>query len=78
MTLSLSSASRKSLAFQGDPFKDTELEEFDRNPLRDEMVSLRLWDDRAKLVGVESTTPRARAYLGIVEAHLISNASHTA
>ncbi|KAJ5150338.1 uncharacterized protein N7482_010796 [Penicillium canariense] len=67
---SLSSASQKSLAFQGGPFQGGELEEFAKDPLRDEMVSLRLWDDAAKLEGVESTTPRAGAYLDMITAHL--------
>ncbi|KAJ5948082.1 hypothetical protein N7466_001097 [Penicillium verhagenii] len=67
---SLSSASQKSLAFQGGPFQGDELREFEEDPLRDEMVSLRLWDDRAKLVGVEAVTPRARAYLDIIVNHL--------
>ncbi|KAJ5462093.1 uncharacterized protein N7458_003645 [Penicillium daleae] len=67
---SLSSASQKSLAFQGGPFQGDELEKFDQDPLRDEMVSLRLWDDAAKLEGVESITPRARDYLDIITAHL--------
>ncbi|KAJ5192021.1 uncharacterized protein N7498_011006 [Penicillium cinerascens] len=67
---SLSSASQKSLAFQGGPFEGSELREFEQDPLRDEMVALRLWDDGAKLVGVESTTPRARSYLDMITAHL--------
>ncbi|KAJ5716700.1 hypothetical protein N7493_008611 [Penicillium malachiteum] len=66
----LSSASQKSLAFQGGPFKGSELQEFEEDPLRGEMVSLRLWDDGAKLVGVESTTPRPSAYLEMIIAHL--------
>jgi Predicted HD phosphohydrolase len=72
---SLSSASQKSLAFQGGPFEGSELQEFDSNPLRDEMVALRLWDDGAKLVGVESTTPRARSYLNMITAHLSQQAT---
>lgn len=71
---SLSSASQKSLAFQGGPFQGSELQEFDRDPLRDEMVALRLWDDGAKLVGVESTTPRARTYLDMITTHLSQGA----
>jgi predicted HD phosphohydrolase len=35
---SLSDASKKSLAFQGGPFKGEELEIFERHPLKDEMV----------------------------------------
>ncbi|KAJ5649153.1 uncharacterized protein N7484_002876 [Penicillium longicatenatum] len=67
---SLSSASQKSLAFQGGPFQGGELQEFEENPLKDEMVSMRLWDDRAKLVGVEASTPRASAYLDMLISHL--------
>ncbi|KAJ5382052.1 uncharacterized protein N7496_004480 [Penicillium cataractarum] len=67
---SLSSASQRSLGFQGGPFQGEELEKFNHDPLRDEMVSLRLWDDAAKLEGVESITPRAGAYLDIITAHL--------
>ncbi|KAJ5775004.1 uncharacterized protein N7511_000015 [Penicillium nucicola] len=67
---SLSSASQKSLAFQGGPFEGLDLKEFEEDPLRDEMVSLRLWDDAAKLEGVEATTPRATAYLKMIIAHL--------
>ncbi|CAI7646295.1 unnamed protein product [Penicillium manginii] len=72
---SLSSASQKSLAFQGGPFQGAELRHFEQDPLRDEMVSLRLWDDGAKLVDVESTTPRARSYMEIITAHLAQTAA---
>lgn len=67
---SLSSASQKSLAFQGGPFQGDELRAFEQDPLRDEMVSMRLWDDAAKLEGVETTTPRAGTYVDIITAHL--------
>lgn len=67
---SLSSASQKSLAFQGGPFQGEDLREFEADPLKAEMVSLRLWDDAAKLEGVQETTPRARAYLDIIVNHL--------
>jgi predicted HD phosphohydrolase len=67
---SLSSASQRSLAFQGGPFEGGDLRGFEEDPLRDEMVSLRLWDDAAKLEGIEATTPRATAYLEMIVAHL--------
>ncbi|QKX63780.1 uncharacterized protein TRUGW13939_10951 [Talaromyces rugulosus] len=69
---SLSSASQKSLKFQGGPFIGEELDTFEHDPLRDEMISLRLWDDAAKVVGVEDTTPRAAAYQDLMVAHLTS------
>lgn len=67
---SLSSASQRSLAFQGGPFKGEDLEAFEQDPLRDEMVSLRLWDDAAKVVGIKDTTPRAGAYEDMMVEHL--------
>ncbi|KAA8646348.1 HD domain-containing protein [Aspergillus tanneri] len=67
---SLSSASKKSLEFQGGPFTGPELAAFDQNPLRNEMVALRLWDDAAKVPGIEASTPRAREYLNLIVAHL--------
>lgn len=63
---SLSDASKKSLELQGGPFKGAELEEFERDGLKDEMVRLRKWDDGAKVVGVESETPRADMYWGMI------------
>ncbi|KAJ5850410.1 hypothetical protein N7455_010266 [Penicillium solitum] len=68
---SLSSASQGSLAFQGGPFRDADLKNFEEDPLRDDMVSLRLWDDAAKLEGIEAIIPRARAYLDMIIAHLV-------
>ncbi|GAQ36586.1 hypothetical protein ASPNIDRAFT_37155 [Aspergillus niger] len=66
----LSSASKKSLEFQGGPFKGAELEAFETDPLRDEMVKLRLWDDAAKVQGIEESTPRAGEYRDLIRAHL--------
>ena len=67
---SLSSASQKSLKFQGGPFEGEELLAFNRDPLRDEMVSLRLWDDQAKIPGIEGSTPRPESYLERIVSHL--------
>lgn len=66
----LSSASKQSLKFQGGPFEGKELEEFERDPLKGEMVRLRRWDDGAKVVGVEAVTPRAERYWGMIVGHL--------
>ncbi|GKZ78864.1 hypothetical protein AnigIFM56816_002694 [Aspergillus niger] len=66
----LSSASKKSLEFQGGPFKGAELEAFETDPLRDEMVKLRLWDDAAKVQGIEESTPRAGEYRDMIRVHL--------
>ncbi|RFU31815.1 hypothetical protein B7463_g4508, partial [Scytalidium lignicola] len=66
----LSSASQKSLAFQGGPFQNEELEEFESDPLRDQMVSLRLWDDKAKVAGVKDIIPPSSYYLDMIATHL--------
>lgn len=67
---SLSAASKKSLEFQGGPYAGAELAAFEADPLREEMVLLRLWDDRAKVPGIEEVTPRAGEYLGTIVGHL--------
>jgi predicted HD phosphohydrolase len=67
---SLSEASKQSLRFQGGPFVGEELEEFKRDPLKDEIVKLRKWDDQAKIVGIEKVTPRADAYRLMIQRHL--------
>ncbi|RMJ28305.1 HD domain-containing protein [Aspergillus sp. HF37] len=66
----LSSASKKSLAFQGGPFQGEELEAFMRHPLRDQMVALRRWDDAAKIEGIRDKTPPAGSYRDLIVAHL--------
>lgn len=71
---SLSAASQKSLAFQGGPFQNEELKNFENDPLRDQMVSLRLWDDAAKIEGIKDVTPPASSYRDIVAKHLAASA----
>ena len=44
----LSAASRQTLGFQGGPMKAAEAAAFEDDPLFEEMVSLRTWDDLAK------------------------------
>lgn len=66
----LSEASKQSLKFQGGPFQGEELESFERHELKDDMVKLRKWDDRAKIVGIEQLTPRAEAYRSMIRRHL--------
>jgi len=68
----LSEASKQSLKFQGGPFEGTELEIFENDPLKDEMVKLRKWDDGAKIVGIEKETPRVEIYRAVIAKHLQS------
>lgn len=66
----LSEASKASLRFQGGPFEGAELEAFEQDPLRDQMVQVRQWDDQAKIVGIEDITPRTSAYRPMIVRHL--------
>lgn len=68
----LSEASKQSLRFQGGPFEGEELEMFKLDPLKDEMVNMRRWDDQAKVVGIEQVTPRAESYRAMIQTHLES------
>jgi 2-amino-1-hydroxyethylphosphonate dioxygenase (glycine-forming) len=68
---SLSSASQRSLEFQGGPFKGQELASFEEDPFKEQMVMLRKWDDAAKVPGIQSTTPRAQQYRVMIEKVLL-------
>ena len=46
------------------------MKKFESDPLKDEMVSLRKWDDQAKIVGIEGETPRAGTYKEMILRHL--------
>ncbi|KAF9268573.1 hypothetical protein L218DRAFT_940468 [Marasmius fiardii PR-910] len=50
---SLSDASKASLEVQGGPFPPSEAEEFKKDPLFQEKVAMRRFDDYAKVVGLE-------------------------
>ncbi|KAG0012112.1 hypothetical protein BGZ81_001753 [Podila clonocystis] len=65
----LSSASKASLKYQGGPFSDDQVKEFERDPLFREKVQLRLWDDKAKAVGLD--LPGLASYKDTVIRHLL-------
>ncbi|KAJ8087787.1 hypothetical protein PM082_006624 [Marasmius tenuissimus] len=50
---SLSEASKASLVGQGGPFTQDECRRFEQDPLFEEKVAMRRFDDRAKVVGME-------------------------
>jgi phosphonate degradation associated HDIG domain protein len=60
----LSADSRRSLALQGGAFTASEVEAFERNPQAQAAVSLRLWDDQAKVAGF--VTPTLQDYLHLL------------
>jgi gamma-butyrobetaine dioxygenase len=63
---SLSSASRLSLSLQGGPFDATEVAAFEANPLYQDAVRLRRWDDAAKSPGL--LVPDLATYQARIEA----------
>lgn len=48
----LSEASRITLKFQGGPMNATEAREFEANPMKEDFIKIRVWDDLGKDVGV--------------------------
>lgn len=61
----LSEASKKSLRFQGGPMGNEEARRFASNPLCEEMCQLRVWDDEAKIEGLE--VRNLESWRGVVE-----------
>ena len=57
----LSPDSQRSLALQGGVFSSAEAKHFSTRPHAEEAVALRLWDDQAKLAGLQ--TPPLQHYL---------------
>lgn len=64
----LSEASRQSLAVQGGPFSDAEVEAFAAHPFAQEAVDLRRWDDLAK--ALDRPTPDLSHYRAAAAASL--------
>ncbi|GJJ71080.1 2-amino-1-hydroxyethylphosphonate dioxygenase (glycine-forming) [Entomortierella parvispora] len=69
----LSSASKASLKYQGGPFSAEQVKEFESDPLFREKVQLRLWDDKAKVVGLD--LPGLESYKDIAVQHLIRSSA---
>jgi predicted HD phosphohydrolase len=63
----LSEASKKSLKQQGGPMSQEERGDFQRMEGWRECIEVRRWDDLAKEVGVEESTPRVGRYKEVVE-----------
>ncbi|KAJ3968816.1 hypothetical protein EV361DRAFT_389945 [Lentinula raphanica] len=49
----LSEGSKRSLEFQGGPFKGSQIEQFEKDPLFAEKVQMRKFDDGAKIIGAK-------------------------
>ncbi len=58
----LSEASKKSLRQQGGPMSEAERGAFEKTEGWRECLKVRKWDDQAKVVGIESETPRPGSY----------------
>lgn len=46
---------------------------FMTDPLSEDMIRLRKWDDGAKVVGIVDKTPRVGRYEALIEKHLRGN-----
>ncbi len=64
----LSPASRKTLEFQGGKLSDLEIKTFENNPLFNEALKIRAWDEEAKVLGPEKRD--FSFFLGLMEEHL--------
>jgi len=62
----LSEASKKSLRQQGGPMNEAERRAFELMEGWKECLEVRKWDDQAKLVGIESQTPRPDSYAEMI------------
>lgn len=65
----LSDASKKSLRLQGGPMSEAEKETFERIPHYRDSLTLRVWDDLAKVKGLE--TPGLETYRDVVQQCLV-------
>ncbi|GAB5587461.1 hypothetical protein Unana1_02361 [Umbelopsis nana] len=70
----LSNASKLSLKYQGGPYNQQQIEEFEKDPLYDLKIQVRRWDDNAKIVGWE--VPELETYRPRAISHLISQRKH--
>lgn len=70
---SLSNASKASLRMQGGPFNAEERKKFEANPFHQQMVALRLYDDQAKVVDLQ--TPSLDSYRPMAERVLLGQAA---
>ena len=66
----LSEASKMTLKFQGGPMTEDEATEFEENPLKNLIIKLRSWDERAKVEG--EPIPDINIYRGMIVEHLSS------
>jgi phosphonate degradation associated HDIG domain protein len=66
----LSEASKKTLEFQGGMMSDAETETFEKDPLFNEIVLMRKWDEQAKIQ--DKPLPDLSRYRMMIMKHLIS------
>lgn len=67
----LSDASKKSFHLQGGKMSAEEIESFEKKPFYQAGITLRKWDDQAKLVGLK--IPEIEGYEGVVERSLLED-----
>ena len=67
----LSDASRRTLEFQGGRMTVEEATAFEKDPLFESKVKMRIWDDEAK--ETTATTARLSYFMTIAKEHLMNN-----
>lgn len=66
----LSEASRKTLVYQGGPLSDSEADNMEKNPLFNEIIQMRRWDEEAKLEN--QPLPSLEIFKKLIFLHLVS------
>lgn len=66
--MTLSSASKQSLALQGGPLDRQQIKKFEQNPYFEDAIALRLYDDEGKIIGHDA--PPLSAYLPLIQKHV--------
>ncbi|CAM0141057.1 hypothetical protein VKS41_002321 [Umbelopsis sp. WA50703] len=66
----LSNASKLSLKYQGGPYNEEQIKEFEKDPLYELKIQVRRWDDGAKIVGWE--VPDLESYRPMAINHLLA------
>ena len=69
----LSPASKATLEYQGGPMRQEEVKNFNKNPLKDIILTFRRWDEAAKVPGKETIS--INALKNMARRHLVNNST---
>ena len=69
----LSPASKATLEYQGGPMRQEEVKNFNKNPLKDIILTFRRWDEAAKVPGKETIS--INVLKNMARRHLVNNST---